>query len=95
MQICSSSFRIILGTYIFNFVSILGSSSCTPGEQHTVGGAEFKVGETEYTVGGAEFTEGGEGIQYEEHLNRAMGPPKWYGRQEFSQKAGLGCRQIF
>ena len=48
------------------------------GAEFTVGGAVFTVGGAEFTVGGAAFTVGGACLQKEEHINRALGPPKWY-----------------
>ena len=48
------------------------------GAEFTGGGAVFTVGGTEFTVGGAVFTVGGACLQLEEHINGAVGHPKWY-----------------
>ena len=48
------------------------------GAEFTEEGALFTVGGAEFTVGGAVFTVGGACLQEEEHINGAVGPPKWY-----------------
>ena len=55
-----------------------GAAFKVGGAQFTVGVAEFTVGGAVFTVGGAELTVGGACLQKEEHINRAVGPPKWY-----------------
>ena len=48
------------------------------------GEAEFTVG-AEFTEGGAAFTVGGACLQKEEHINRAVGPLKWYWGRNYGR----------
>ena len=58
--------------------TVEGALFTVGGAEFIVGGAVFTVGGAEFTVGGAVFTVGGAFLQLEEHINGAVGPPKWY-----------------